>query len=311
SSAKYLQLIRFALARRKTAEDFTVAAGWHRAAVGGSRGAPRAPRGPPRGGEGAGGGRGSRERRSTLGARSASRGCATARADRGLQHVLPRAAAEEHVKQGEKSTAGACGRHLKQGPAPARLQQPSGDLVASPVLYTRRWAIARAHPGFEEVGKRQSCPCEAVIDPHPPPGNRRPGAPADVGYAYRLAPVGSNVPTSTACRGPRKLILQRWSCINSRLGAPGAVPARAPTWAARGLPAGARSPGTPRGHPPRGARPGSPEVPASTPPWGTPKAPAKISTRRPLCPGSPRFRASPQTFSQPGSAAHGRRTCAE
>ncbi|CAK0891583.1 unnamed protein product, partial [Prorocentrum cordatum] len=160
--------------------------------------------------EGAGGGRGSRERRSTLGARSASRGCATARADRGLQHVLPRAAAEEHVKQGEKSTAGACGRHLKQGPAPARLQQPSGDLVASPVLYTRRWAIARAHPG-------------------------------------------------------------RWSCINSRLGAPGAVPARAPTWAARGLPAGARSPGTPRGHPPRGARPGSPEVPASTPPWGTPK----------------------------------------
>ncbi|CAK0891600.1 unnamed protein product, partial [Prorocentrum cordatum] len=197
------------------------------------------------GGEGAGGGRGSRERRSTLGARSASRGCATARADRGLQHVLPRAAAEEHVKQGEKSTAGACGRHLKQGPAPARLQQPSGDLVASPVLYTRRWAIARAHPGFGGES------------------------------------------------------------------APGAVPARAPTWAARGLPAGARSPGTPRGHPPRGARPGSPEVPASTPPWGTPKAPAKISTRRPLCPGSPRFRASPQTFSQPGSAAHGRRTCAE
>ncbi|CAK0891580.1 unnamed protein product, partial [Prorocentrum cordatum] len=168
--------------------------------------------------EGAGGGRGSRERRSTLGARSASRGCATARADRGLQHVLPRAAAEEHVKQGEKSTAGACGRHLKQGPAPARLQQPSGDLVASPVLYTRRWAIARAHPGFGgESGEK------------------------------------------------------RWSCINSRLGAPGAVPARAPTWAARGLPAGARSPGTPRGHPPRGARPGSPEVPASTPPWGTPK----------------------------------------
>ncbi|CAK0891569.1 unnamed protein product, partial [Prorocentrum cordatum] len=243
------------------------------------------------GGEGAGGGRGSRERRSTLGARSASRGCATARADRGLQHVLPRAAAEEHVKQGEKSTAGACGRHLKQGPAPARLQQPSGDLVASPVLYTRRWAIARAHPGFEEVGKRQSCPCEAVIDPHPPPGNRRPGAPADVGYAYRLAPVGSNVPTSTACRGPRKLILQRWSCINSRLGAPGAVPARAPTWAARGLPAGARSPGTPRGHPPRGARPGSPEVPASTPPWGTPKAPAKMITS---CCGRALRRSRPQ-----------------
>ncbi|CAK0891593.1 unnamed protein product, partial [Prorocentrum cordatum] len=111
------------------------------------------------GGEGAGGGRGSRERRSTLGARSASRGCATARADRGLQHVLPRAAAEEHVKQGEKSTAGACGRHLKQGPAPARLQQPSGDLVASPVLYTRRWAIARAHPGFggESGEKITSC----------------------------------------------------------------------------------------------------------------------------------------------------------
>ncbi|CAK0891568.1 unnamed protein product, partial [Prorocentrum cordatum] len=182
------------------------------------------------GGEGAGGGRGSRERRSTLGARSASRGCATARADRGLQHVLPRAAAEEHVKQGEKSTAGACGRHLKQGPAPARLQQPSGDLVASPVLYTRRWAIARAHPG-------------------------------------------------------------RWSCINSRLGAPGAVPARAPTWAARGLPAGARSPGTPRGHPPRGARPGSPEVPASTPPWGTPKAPAKMITS---CCGRALRRSRPQ-----------------
>ncbi|CAK0891582.1 unnamed protein product, partial [Prorocentrum cordatum] len=182
------------------------------------------------GGEGAGGGRGSRERRSTLGARSASRGCATARADRGLQHVLPRAAAEEHVKQGEKSTAGACGRHLKQGPAPARLQQPSGDLVASPVLYTRRWAIARAHPGFEEVGKRQSCP------------------------------------------------------------SPGAVPARAPTWAARGLPAGARSPGTPRGHPPRGARPGSPEVPASTPPWGTPKAPAKITS----CCGRALRRSRPQ-----------------
>ncbi|CAK0891577.1 unnamed protein product, partial [Prorocentrum cordatum] len=183
------------------------------------------------GGEGAGGGRGSRERRSTLGARSASRGCATARADRGLQHVLPRAAAEEHVKQGEKSTAGACGRHLKQGPAPARLQQPSGDLVASPVLYTRRWAIARAHPGFEEVGKRQSCP------------------------------------------------------------SPGAVPARAPTWAARGLPAGARSPGTPRGHPPRGARPGSPEVPASTPPWGTPKAPAKMITS---CCGRALRRSRPQ-----------------
>ncbi|CAK0891576.1 unnamed protein product, partial [Prorocentrum cordatum] len=229
---------RFALARRKTAEDFTVAAGWHRAAVGGSRGAPRAPRGPPRGGEGAGGGRGSRERRSTLGARSASRGCATARADRGLQHVLPRAAAEEHVKQGEKSTAGACGRHLKQGPAPARLQQPSGDLVASPVLYTRRWAIARAHPGFGgESGEK------------------------------------------------------RWSCINSRLGAPGAVPARAPTWAARGLPAGARSPGTPRGHPPRGARPGSPEVPASTPPWGTPKAPAKMITS---CCGRALRRSRPQ-----------------
>ncbi|CAK0891578.1 unnamed protein product, partial [Prorocentrum cordatum] len=219
-------------------EDFTVAAGWHRAAVGGSRGAPRAPRGPPRGGEGAGGGRGSRERRSTLGARSASRGCATARADRGLQHVLPRAAAEEHVKQGEKSTAGACGRHLKQGPAPARLQQPSGDLVASPVLYTRRWAIARAHPGFGgESGEK------------------------------------------------------RWSCINSRLGAPGAVPARAPTWAARGLPAGARSPGTPRGHPPRGARPGSPEVPASTPPWGTPKAPAKMITS---CCGRALRRSRPQ-----------------
>ncbi|CAK0891573.1 unnamed protein product, partial [Prorocentrum cordatum] len=175
--------------------------------------------------EGAGGGRGSRERRSTLGARSASRGCATARADRGLQHVLPRAAAEEHVKQGEKSTAGACGRHLKQGPAPARLQQPSGDLVASPVLYTRRWAIARAHPGFGGES------------------------------------------------------------------APGAVPARAPTWAARGLPAGARSPGTPRGHPPRGARPGSPEVPASTPPWGTPKAPAKMITS---CCGRALRRSRPQ-----------------
>ncbi|CAK0891612.1 unnamed protein product, partial [Prorocentrum cordatum] len=163
------------------------------------------------GGEGAGGGRGSRERRSTLGARSASRGCATARADRGLQHVLPRAAAEEHVKQGEKSTAGACGRHLKQGPAPARLQQPSGDLVASPVLYTRRWAIAvvmhklpprspgcRACQGAHVGSPRAACRGALPRDtPRAPASGRSPGQP---GGACQHASLGHS---EGACQDSR------------------------------------------------------------------------------------------------------------